>query len=140
VAIAELRDLAHGIVPPLLADRGLVAAVQSLAARSPAGTTVVAEDCRPVAPAVENAAYFVIAEAVTNTAKHAHAKHSWVRLASDGRALVLEVGDDGVGGADVAGSGLAGLRARVEALDGTLHVQSPPGGGTRLEVRLPCAS
>jgi signal transduction histidine kinase len=140
LAIAELRDLARGIVPPLLADRGLIAAVQSLAARSPAGTTVVADSCDHLAPAVENAAYFVIAEAVTNTAKHAHAEHSWVRLGADRRALVVEVGDDGVGGADVEGSGLAGLRARVEALDGTLRVQSPPGGGTRLEVRLPCAS
>ncbi len=140
LAIAELRDLARGIVPPLLADRGLVAAVQSLAARAPAGTTVVAaEEFRPLTPAIENAAYFVIAEAVTNTAKHADASRSWVRLAEDGRALVVEIGDDGVGGADPDGSGLAGLRARVEALDGTLQIQSPAGGGTRLEARLPCA-
>jgi signal transduction histidine kinase len=139
-AIAELRDLARGIVPPLLADRGLVPAVQSLAARSPLGTEVHAQDCRPLAPAVENAAYFVIAEAITNTAKHADATHSWVRLREDKRALLVEVGDDGRGGADPQGSGLAGLRARVEALDGTLELQSPPGGGTRLEVRLPCAS
>ncbi|MCW2998992.1 MAG: histidine kinase [Solirubrobacterales bacterium] len=140
LAIAELRDLARGIVPPLLADRGLVAAVQSLAARSPAGTTVEAEHCHQLAPAVENAAYFVIAEAVTNTAKHAQAQRSWVRLAADRGALVVEVGDDGIGGANLEGSGLAGLRARVEALDGTLALQSPPGAGTRLEVRLPCAS
>lgn len=140
VAIAELRDLARGIVPPLLADRGLVAAIESLAARSPLGTEVRAEACRALAPAVENAAYFVVAEAVTNTAKHAGAQHSWVRLREDHRALLVEVGDDGCGGADPEGSGLAGLRARVEALDGTLELQSPPGGGTRLEVRLPCAS
>jgi len=140
LAITELRDLARGIVPPLLADRGLVAAVQSLAARSPAGTTVVARDCRPLPPAVENAAYFVIAEAITNTAKHAHAQRSWVHLTGERGALVVQVGDDGDGGADTNGSGLAGLRARVEALDGALEVHSPPGGGTRLEVRLPCAS
>ncbi|WP_354698798.1 hypothetical protein DSM112329_04496 [Paraconexibacter sp. AEG42_29] len=139
-AIAELRDLARGIVPPLLADRGLVAAVRSLAARSPLGTEVIAETSRAIAPAVENAAYFVIAEAITNTAKHSGADRSWVRLREDSRALLVEVGDDGRGGADPAGSGLAGLRARVEALDGTLSVRSPPGGGTTLEVRLPCAS
>lgn len=139
-AIAELRDLARGIVPPLLADRGLVAAVQSLAARSPLGTEVHAETTRAIAPAVENAAYFVVAEAMTNTAKHSGAEHSWVRLREDRRALLVEVGDDGRGGADATGSGLAGLRARVEALDGTLELQSPPGGGTLLEVRLPCAS
>ena len=140
IAIAELRDLARGIVPPLLADRGLLAAVQSLAARSPLGTTVEATTMRPLAPALENAAYFVIAEAVTNTAKHAEASRSWVRLTEDRHALIVEVGDDGRGGATLDGSGLAGLRARVEALDGTLDLDSPPGGGTRVEVRLPCAS
>jgi signal transduction histidine kinase len=138
-AIAELRDLARGIVPPLLADRGLVAAVRSLAARSPLGTEVEATTTRAFPPAVENAAYFVIAEAITNTAKHAGATRSWVRLAEDGRGLVVQVGDDGDGGADPEGSGLAGLRARVEALDGTLALESPPGGGTQLEVHLPCA-
>jgi signal transduction histidine kinase len=140
LAIAELRDLARGIVPPLLADRGLVAAVRSLAARSPAGTTVSAAACPPLPPAVENAAYFVVAEAITNTAKHARAGASWVQLRGDGSMLVVEVGDDGIGGADADGSGLAGLRARVEALDGTLEVRSPAGGGTTLEVRLPCGS
>lgn len=140
LAIAELRDLARGIVPPLLADRGLVAAVQSLAERGPAPTTVRVDDLRPLTPAVENAAYFVVAEAVTNTAKHTQAQHSWVHLRCDRDALCVEVGDDGTGGADVEGSGLAGLRARVEALDGTLAVHSPPGGGTRVEVRLPCGS
>ncbi len=139
-AIAELRDLARGIVPPLLADRGLVAAVRSFAARSPAGTTVTADALPALAPATENAAYFVVAEAVTNTAKHARAQSSWVHLRGDDGALVVEVGDDGVGGADPGGSGLAGLRARVEALDGTLQVRSPAGGGTTVEVRLPCAS
>lgn len=139
-AIAELRDLARGIVPPLLADRGLVAAVQALASQSPLGTRVTADVGRPLEPAVENAAYFVIAEAVTNTTKHAAAEHSWVRLRADRRGLHVEVGDDGRGGADPSGSGLAGLRARVEALDGTLVVDSPPGEGTRLEVRLPCGS
>jgi signal transduction histidine kinase len=140
LAITELRDLARGIVPPLLADRGLLAAVRSLAARSPVGTTVTADACPSLAPAIENAAYFVVTEALTNTAKHAGARASWVHLKGDGGTLVVEVGDDGVGGADPDGFGLAGLRARVEALDGTLHVHSPAGGGTTVEVRLPCGS
>jgi signal transduction histidine kinase len=138
-AIAELRDLARGIVPPLLADRGLVAAVQSLAARYGLGTEVEADAPRTLAPAVESTAYFVIAEALTNTAKHAGAERSWVRLAGSRRSLLVIVGDDGRGGADPGGSGLAGLRARVQALDGSLSVTSPAGSGTLLEVSLPCA-
>jgi signal transduction histidine kinase len=139
-AITELRDLARGIVPPLLADRGLTAAVQSLAARYGLGTTILADTHRRVAPAVESAAYFVVAEALTNTAKHSCAQHSWVTLTEGRRELLVLVGDDGRGGADPeGGSGLAGLRARVEALDGTLRLSSPPGQGTVVEVTLPCA-
>jgi signal transduction histidine kinase len=137
-AIAELRDLARGIVPPLLADRGLPAAVQSLAARYGLGTAIKLDTQRRVAPAVESAAYFVVAEALTNTAKHSDARHSWIRLTQERRALVVVVGDDGRGGADLGGSGLAGLRARVEALDGTLCVESPRGCGTVVEASLPC--
>jgi signal transduction histidine kinase len=137
-AIAELRDLARGIVPPLLADRGLAAAVESLAARYGLGTAVLLDTRRRVAPAVESAAYFVIAESLTNTAKHAEAERSWVRLIDERRALRVLVGDDGRGGADPEGSGLAGLRARVEALDGSLDVASPSGGGTVVEVSIPC--
>jgi signal transduction histidine kinase len=137
-AIAELRDLARGIVPPLLADRGLVAAVESLAARYGLGTSIETETHRGLAPAVESAAYFVVAEALTNTAKHANAERSWVRLTDEHRELAVLVGDDGCGGADPRGSGLAGLRARVEALDGRLRVESPASGGTVLEARLPC--
>ncbi len=138
LAIAELRDLARGIVPPLLADRGLAAAVESLAARYGIGTAVAASTHRRLAPAVESAAYFVIAEALTNTAKHASAERSWVRLSDERRWLRVVVGDDGRGGADPEGSGLAGLRARVEALDGRLSVDSPGGGGTVLEASIPC--
>jgi signal transduction histidine kinase len=137
-AIAELRDLARGIVPPLLADRGLVAAVESLAARYGLGTTIVAETHRSLAPAVESAAYFVIAEALTNTAKHADAQRSWVRLSDGHRELLVVVGGDGRGGASADGSGLAGLRARVEALDGRMQLSSPEGSGTFIEVSLPC--
>ncbi len=137
-AIAELRNLARGIVPPLLADRGLIAAVESLAARYGVGTSIDTNTHRALAPAVESAAYFVIAEALTNTVKHAGAEHSWVQLADEHRTLAVLVGDDGRGGADPAGLGLAGLRARVEALDGSMRLESPHGGGTVVEVRLPC--
>jgi signal transduction histidine kinase len=137
-AIGELRDLARGIVPPLLADRGLVAAVESLAARYGLGTSTNASIHRRLAPAVESAAYFVVSEALTNTAKHARAARSWVLLRHEHRSLIVLVGDDGDGGADPAGSGLAGLRARVEALDGSLAVESPVGAGTLVEARLPC--
>jgi signal transduction histidine kinase len=137
-AIAELRDLARGIVPPLLADRGLIAAVESLAARYGLGTSIEANVRRQLAPAVQSAAYFVIAEAFTNTAKHACAQHSWVVISEHERSLMVRVGDDGIGGADPDGSGIAGLRARVEALDGRLRLHSPPGEGTVLEVSLPC--
>ena len=138
-AIAELRDLARGIVPPLLADRGLVAAVESLAGRYGLGTSIEAHDHRALSPAVESAAYFVIAEALTNTAKHACAQRTWVCIRQVRKALLVVVGDDGRGGADTAGSGLAGLRARVEALDGRLRVRSADGEGTILEASLPCA-
>jgi signal transduction histidine kinase len=138
-AIAELRDLARGIVPPLLADRGLVAAVESLAARYGLGTAIQTNTRRAHPPAVESAAYFVIAEALTNTVKHAEARHSWVSMADEHRALVVVVGDDGRGGADPDGSGLAGLRARVEALDGSLRVESRPSAGTTVQVSIPCA-
>jgi signal transduction histidine kinase len=137
-AIEELRDLARGIVPPLLADRGLQAAVESLAARYGLGTSVEARLHRGLAPAVESAAYFVIAEALTNTAKHAQAQRSWIVIDDEHRTLTVMVGDDGRGGADPEGSGLAGLRARVEALDGRLRVQSADGEGTVIEGRLPC--
>jgi signal transduction histidine kinase len=137
-AIGELRDLARGIVPPLLADRGLVAAVESLAARYGLGTAVEADAQRSLAPAVESTAYFVIAEALTNTAKHAEAQRSWIRMAVERRALAVTVADDGRGGANPEGSGLAGLRARVEALDGSMSLHSPQGGGTIVEVSIPC--
>jgi signal transduction histidine kinase len=139
-AIAELRDLARGIVPPLLAERGLLAAVRSLAGRYGLGTTVHAEIPRPLSASVEGAAYFVIAEALTNTAKHAHCARSWVQMVEDGQALSILVGDDGCGGADMGGSGLAGLRARVQALDGTMSIDSPAGDGTTVLVSLPTAA
>ena len=138
-ALSELRDLARGIHPPVLADRGLGAAVGALAARSPlpVGVTVVGE--RPPA-AVESAAYFVAAEALANAGKHAGATRVEIDIARDGGKLVVEVRDDGRGGADPNGAGLSGLRRRVEALDGRMQVESPRGGPTLVRAELPCAS
>jgi len=141
-AIGELRDLAHGIAPPILVDRGLVAAVQSLALRVPIRVTVHGSDQlgRP-APVVETAAYFVIAESITNAAKHAGGAPVRVTVAQRGDVLVIEIADTGPGGADPAGSGLTGLRHRVEALDGTLRVgPGEAGRGTVVRAELPCAS
>jgi signal transduction histidine kinase len=139
-AIAELRDLARGIAPPVLADRGLAAAVAALGRRAaiPVSVEVVLGE-RPAA-AIESAAYFVVAEALTNVAKHAPEAEAAVAIGRAGDVLVVEVVDNGPGGADPAGSGLAGLRGRVEALDGELTVTSPPGGGTTIRAELPCGS
>jgi signal transduction histidine kinase len=139
-ALRELRDLARGVHPPVLTDRGLGAAVSSLAHAS-AIPVVVEEDVPERPPAVvETAAYFVVAEAIANAAKHAEATQITVRIVREPLRLVVEVVDDGRGGADPAGAGLTGLRRRVEALDGTLAVTSPSGGGTVLRAELPCAS
>jgi signal transduction histidine kinase len=140
-ANAELRDLARGIAPPVLADRGLAAAVEALGTRAPIPVTVDARLSRRPAPVVESAAYFVVAESLTNVAKHAPQASAAVTLRLDGDTLDVVVADDGPGGADVAaGSGLEGLRRRVAALDGRFEVASPADSGTRIEVRLPCGS
>ncbi len=138
-ALEELRDLARGIHPPVLADRGLGAAVAALAARSPIEVSVSVVGERPPA-AVESAAYFVTAEALANAIKHAAAHHVEIRIARGGEKLSVEVKDDGPGGADPSGGGLTGLRRRVEALDGRLIVDSPAGGPTVIRAELPCAS
>jgi signal transduction histidine kinase len=137
-AIAELRDLARGIAPPVLADRGLPAAAEAIAARSAIRASVDADlDHRPP-PVVEAAAYFVVAETLTNAAKHAGVDARALVTIRDGNdRLVIEVSDDGRGGADPAGSGLTGLRHRVEALDGTLAVSSSAGSGTTIRAELP---
>jgi signal transduction histidine kinase len=137
-AIAELRDLARGIAPPILADRGLAAAIEALGRRAPMPVTVDADpDQRPL-PVVETAAYFVAAEALTNVAKHGGGAAARVVARRVGDELVVEVSDDGPGGAEPGGGGLTGLRHRVEALDGTLTVTSPAGGGTTVRAELPC--
>lgn len=137
-AIRELRELARGIAPPVLTDRGLEAAAHSLADRSGNRVEVVAALQRRPVPAVETAAYFVIAESLTNAAKHAPGAAIEVRLDEHGGDLFVEVTDFGPGGADPAGGGLTGLRQRVEALDGRFDVTSPAGVGTQVEAVLPC--
>jgi signal transduction histidine kinase len=139
-AIAELRDLARGISPPVLADRGLAAAAQALGARAPMPVKVEADVPHRPLPVLENAAYFVVAEALTNVAKHAPAAQARVSIVLDDEHLVVQVTDDGPGGADPHGGGLTGLRHRVEALDGALQVTSPAGGGTTIRAELPCGS
>lgn len=139
-ALRELRDLARGIYPPVLTDRGVGAALATLADRSPLPTTVSVElDGRPPAR-VETAAYFVAAEALANAAKHSGAGRVDILVRRRDTMLEIEIADDGEGGADASGSGLAGLRRRVEALDGTLTVRSPDGGPTTIRAELPCAS
>lgn len=139
-AIKELRDLARGIAPPVLADRGLEAAARSLASRSPGPVEVEADLASRPAPVIETAAYFVIAESLTNAAKHAPGAAVRVAIAGDDDELRVRIADQGPGGADPAGSGLAGLRNRVEALDGKLSVVSEAGKGTTIEAVLPCVS
>jgi len=137
-ALRELRDLARGIHPPVLADRGLEAAVRSLADLSPTRVSVSVDLVKRPSTAVESAAYFVSAEGLANAAKHAHATRVEIRIVRRGASLHLEIIDDGVGGAHPEGSGLRGLRGRVQALDGTFRVLSPPGGPTVLTAELPC--
>jgi signal transduction histidine kinase len=136
-AIRELRDLARGIAPPVLADRGLVAAVESLASRSTANVEVVGEIVQRLPPVVEIAAYFVVAESLTNVVKHAPGASARVTLSLDGAMLVVEVADNGPGGADPAGGGLTGLKQRVEALDGRLEIHTVANEGTVVWAVLP---
>jgi signal transduction histidine kinase len=139
-AIAELRDLARGIAPPVLADRGLAAAVEGLGQRAAIPVNVEAAMGERPPRVIETAAYFVVAEALTNAAKHAPDAEALVSIVLDDEMLTAEVADNGPGGADPEGGGLSGLRNRVEALDGTLRVISPPGEGTTIYAELPCES
>ncbi|AEV87612.1 histidine kinase [Actinoplanes sp. SE50] len=139
-ALAELRRLVRGIHPPILTDRGLHAALAALAGDSPFPVALHGDAAARYPAAVESAAYFVVAEGLTNAAKHAGAASGEIDLGRVGGVLRVTVTDDGRGGADPAGAGLVGLRRRVEALDGTLTVTSPPGGPTRLVAELPWSS
>jgi PAS domain S-box-containing protein len=137
-AHADLRELARGLHPALLTERGLGAAARALAARSTVPVTVDAPEAERFPERVETAAYYVVSEALANVGKYARAMHAHVRIERGDGVLVVEVEDDGIGGADAsAGSGLRGLRDRVEALSGTLTVESPAGSGTLLRAELP---
>jgi signal transduction histidine kinase len=137
--LAELRDLAHGLHPAVLANRGLDGALQSVSehAAVPVKLRVVLPGPR-LAMSLQAAAYFMVSEALTNVAKHGHATYAWIDVEQHARHLDVEVGDDGAGGAAVRpGCGLQGLSDRIAALNGNLTITSQPGAGTILRARLP---
>jgi signal transduction histidine kinase len=136
--VEELREMSRGIHPAILTEGGLSPAVEALALRSPVPVKLNV-GCEHRLPArIEVAVYYVLSEALTNAAKHANASHVTIDLQACERTLSLTIRDDGVGGADAGGgSGLMGLKDRVEALAGTIEVSSPPGRGTRLDVAIP---
>jgi len=137
-SLNELRELARGIHPAVLTDRGLEPALDALVTRAPVPVTVEAGLAERLPPPVEIAAYFVVSEALANVAKYAHATHATVALRRANGHLMVEVADDGIGGAQIdAGSGLRGLSDRLAALEGELMVDSPLGEGTRLGARIP---
>jgi len=136
-ATAALRELSHGILPSVLSRGGLRAGVESLVSQMPLRVSVEVEGQR-FPPGIEATAYFVVSEALTNVMKHSGAERAAVVAESNGGMLWVEVRDDGRGGAAIAGgTGLVGLRDRVSALDGSLRVESPTGGGTRIVATLP---
>jgi signal transduction histidine kinase len=139
-ALNELRELGRGLHPTILAEAGLGPALESLAERSTVPATVAAAPNERLPEAVELGAYFVASEALANVAKHADASHVTLSAHRNNGVLVLEIEDDGCGGADPArGSGLTGLEDRVAALGGRLSVESPSGAGTRIVAEIPCA-
>jgi signal transduction histidine kinase len=137
-AITEMRQVARGIHPPVLTDRGLDAALSALAAGAPIPVHVSVDVPARPSPTLESIAYFCVSEALTNVAKHARARQAWVDVRRHEGRLVARITDDGVGGADLTrGTGLVGLRQRAAAVDGSLDVSSPPGGPTVVTVGLP---
>jgi signal transduction histidine kinase len=139
-ALEELRELARGIHPAVLTDRGLEPALEALAERAPLPVSLDQMPAERLPAPVEAAAYFVVAEALTNVVKYAGASTAAVRIRRNGSYAVVEVRDDGVGGADpTIGTGLRGLADRLAALDGRLEVHSPPGEGTTVRAEVPCA-
>ena len=135
--IRDLRELAAGIHPSILSDRGLAAAIEALANRSPLPVELRELSLARLPAPVEASAYFVVAEALTNAAKHARATRAEVAVRMEGGCVLLEVRDDGTGGADAsAGSGLRGLADRVSALGGRLEVESPLGRGTTIRAQI----
>jgi signal transduction histidine kinase len=137
-SLGELRELAHGLHPAVLSDHGLAVALESLAVRAPMEVTLTVDLDERVELPVEAASYYVVAEALTNVAKYAHATHASVTVRRSQGNLLIAIDDDGIGGADpLAGSGLRGLADRVEALGGRLSVASCPGDGTTIAATIP---
>ena len=138
-ALKEIRELARGLHPTLLSDRGLGGAVEALAHRAPLPVEVGEVPAQRLAEQAELTAYFVVSEALTNVAKHASATHASVTVTNGNGRLAVEVSDDGVGGADIAlGTGLRGLADRLAAIEGRLDVDSEPGRGTTVRASIPC--
>jgi signal transduction histidine kinase len=143
VALAELREFVRGLHPAVLDDRGLDAALSGLAARAPLPVRLHVDVPARCAPSIEAVAYFTVSEALTNVVKHAGASRARVSVVRTGDRLRIAVTDDGHGGAGIgagSGTGLLGLAQRAAAVDGTLTVDSPPGGPTAITVELPCES
>jgi len=136
-ALEDLRSVVRGIHPPALADRGLAGGIEALAMPIPLPVTVTVA-APPLPAPLESAAYFAVAECLANTVKHAGATRAWVRVTHEDETLRLVVGDDGRGGADPSGSGLAGVARRLGAFDGTMGVDSPVGGPTVVTMEVPC--
>ncbi|HEX4717818.1 MAG TPA: histidine kinase [Thermoleophilaceae bacterium] len=138
-ATAELREFARGIHPAVLTDRGLDSAIDALASRAPVPVEIRSMPAERLSPPIESTAYFIVAEALTNVARYSHASCAQVEVARENGTVVVEVRDDGIGGADpLRGSGLRGLADRVGAVDGRLKVTSDPGAGTVVHAELPC--
>src|SRR5262245_27743893 len=140
-ALGDLRDVVHGIHPPVLADRGLVSAVQALALDLAVPVEVTGDVGERLPAPIESAAYFAVAECLANVAKHSGATHAWVEVGVADGTLTVVVGDDGKGGADPSGgTGMRGVARRVAAFDGTMRVSSPVGGPTLVTLEVPCDS
>jgi signal transduction histidine kinase len=140
-ALKEIRDLVRGIHPVILQDRGLDAALSAVVARAPIPVSLDVQISERLSETVESAAYFVVSEALTNVARHAEATRAYVSIARASDRLVVEIRDNGHGGADASrGTGLQGLRDRVAGLGGSMYVISPEGGPTTISVELPCGS
>jgi signal transduction histidine kinase len=147
LALSEVREFIRGLHPAVLNDRGLDAALSGLAARAPLPVKLTVEMARPAAPSIEAVAYFIVSEALTNVVKHAQATRAFVTVTRKGDQLRIAVSDDGAGGAVVGGdneteggTGLRGLMQRAASVDGTLTIDSPPGGPTVITAELPCES
>jgi signal transduction histidine kinase len=146
LALSELREFIRGLYPAVINDRGLDAALSGLAARAPLPVRLRVDVSRPASPSIEAVAYFIVSESLTNVAKHAQATRAEVTVMRDGGLLRISVTDDGSGGAVAGGdgagtgSGLRGLAQRAAAVDGTLTIDSPPGGPTVIAAELPCES